>query len=48
LVARIADAGGESLDDAEPLFDLAQQQHAAIGGQQATVEIGDDRLAADR
>jgi hypothetical protein len=47
LVARIADAGGESLGDAEPLFDLAQQQHASIGGQQATVEIGDDRLAAD-
>ncbi len=39
--ARIGNAGGETVGDAEAGFDLAQRQHAAV-------EVGDDGLAADR
>ena len=47
-LARIVDAGGQTLGDTQPLLDLAQSQHAAVGRQQAAVEPGDDRLAANR
>jgi hypothetical protein len=47
-IARIADAAGEPLGDAQALLDLAQQQHAAIGRQEPAVEFGDDGLARNR
>ncbi len=46
--ARFIDAGGQALGDAEPLLDLAQHQHARVGGQLPTIEAGDDGLAGDR
>jgi hypothetical protein len=46
--ARVVDAGGQALGDAEPLLDLAQQQHAGVGGELPTVEAGDDGLAGGR
>ena len=47
-IARIVDAAGEPLGDAQPLLDLAQQQHAAVGRQQPAVELGHDGLAGNR
>jgi hypothetical protein len=46
--ARIVDAFGEAPRHAEALLDLTQRQQAAIGGERAPVEAGDDRLAGDR
>jgi len=46
--ARIVDAGGQALGNAEPLFGLAQDQHAGIGGELPAVEAGDDGFAGDR
>ena len=46
--ARIVDAGGEAVGDAEPALDLAQRQQAAVGGELPAVEAGDERLAGDR
>jgi hypothetical protein len=43
--ARIIDAGGEAASHAKALLDLSQRQQAAIGGEGAAVEAGDDRLA---
>lgn len=47
-IARIGDAAGEPLGDAQALLDLAQQQHAAIGRQVTAVEFGDDAFAGNR
>ncbi len=41
-------ASGQTISDAKAVFDLAQRQNAAIGGQQAPVEFGDNGLAGDR
>ena len=46
--ARVVDAGGEPIGDAEPLLDLAQGQQAAIGGQLSAVEAGNQGPAGDR
>ena len=46
--ARIGDASGKTVGDAEAGFDLPQRQHAAVRGELAAVETGDDRLATDR
>jgi len=45
--ARIIDASGQTPGDAKPLLDLTQRQQAAIRGEGAAVEAGDDRLAGD-
>jgi hypothetical protein len=39
--AWVVDAGGEPVGNAEPVFDLAQGQQAAIRGQLPAVEAGD-------
>ena len=46
--ARIVDAGGQAFGNAEPLLDLAQDQHAGVGGELPAVEAGDDGFAGDR
>jgi hypothetical protein len=46
--ARIVDAFGEAPRHAEALLDLTQRKQAAIGGERAPVEAGEDRLAGDR
>jgi hypothetical protein len=46
--AGIFDASRQSLGDLEPALDLGQQHNAAIRGQPAAIETGDNRLAADR
>lgn len=46
--AWIRDAGGQPLRQAEPMLDLAQRQQSAVGGEEPTIEAGDDRLARDR
>ena len=46
--ARVVDAGGQALGSAEPSLDLAQQQHAGVGGELPAVEAGDDGFAGDR
>ena len=46
--ARIVDAGGQAFGNAEPLLDLAQDQHAGVGGELPAVEAGDDGLAGGR
>jgi hypothetical protein len=46
--ARVLDAGGHAIGDAKPLLDLAQNHNAAVRRQQATIEIDDDCLAANR
>jgi len=45
---RVSHASGQAIGDAKALFDLAQHQNAAIGGQQTIVEFGDNGLAGDR
>ncbi len=45
---RVVEAGGQPVGDAEAALDLAQRQHAAIGGQATAIEAGDQGLAADR
>ena len=47
-VARIVPTARQTLGDAQPLFDLAQQQNAAVRGEKAAVEFGDDHLARNR
>jgi hypothetical protein len=46
--ARIVDAFGEAPRHAEALPDLTQRKQAAIGGERAAVEAGEDPLAGDR
>ena len=46
--AGIVETGSQAIGDAEPALDLAQRQHAAIGGQPTAVEAGDQGLAANR
>ena len=46
--ARIVDAGGETIGDAQPLLDLAQHQDAAVRRQQTTIECRNDGFAGDR
>ena len=46
--ARIGDASGKTVGDAKASFDLPQRQHAAVRGELAAVERGNDRLAAER
>jgi hypothetical protein len=46
-VARVGQAGGQGLGDPQARLDLAQQQHAAVRGEPAAIEAGDDFLAAD-
>jgi hypothetical protein len=41
-VALIVEASGQRPGEAEAAIDLAQQQHAAVGGERAAREIGDD------
>ncbi len=38
-LARIADAAGKALGDAESLLGLAEQQSAAVGGQKSAVDL---------
>jgi hypothetical protein len=47
-IARVFDASCQPFGDAEPPFDLSEQQHAAIGGQAAAIESHPYRLTADR
>jgi hypothetical protein len=47
-IARIGDAGGETVGDFEPLLDLAQNQQPAVGRQPAAIEAGDQLFALDR
>ena len=47
-IARIVDAGGETVGDFEPLLDLAQNQQTAVGRQPAAIEPGDDLVAGNR
>jgi hypothetical protein len=42
----IGETPGKLADDAEPLFDLAEQESSGVGGDGAAVKLGDD-LAAD-
>lgn len=46
FIPMIGEAVGELADDAEPLFDLAEQQSAGVGGDHAAIEIGDDFSAS--
>ena len=39
---RVFDAGGQAIGDAKALFDLAQNQNAAIRRQQTAIEFGDN------
>ena len=43
----VGETGGELADDAGQLFGLAKQQGAAVGGDVAAVEVGDDPTGAD-
>ena len=47
-IARIVDAGGETVGDLEPPLDLAQDQHTAVGRQTAAVEPGNELFAGNR
>jgi len=47
-IARIGDAGGETVGDPEPALDLAQNQQTTIGGQAAAVEAGDHFFSGNR
>lgn len=47
-ITRIVDTGGKTLGHLEPLFDLAQDQQAAVGRQLAAVKAGDDFFAGNR
>jgi hypothetical protein len=47
-IARIIDALRQPFGDAEPSLNLGQQQHAAVGGEPATIESDPYRLAANR
>jgi hypothetical protein len=46
-LAVVGEAGGELTDDAGELFGRAEQQGAAVGGEVAAVEVGDDLAAAE-
>ena len=46
--ARVTQTGGQALGQAKPLFDLAQRQQAAIGGQMRAVKARRDRSAEYR
>jgi hypothetical protein len=46
-VAVIGEAGGELSDDAGQLLGLAEQQGAAVGGDVAAVEVGEDFSGAE-
>ena len=46
-VAPVPDAARQRLGQAEPAFRLAQQNQAAVRGDQAAVEIGGHLLASD-
>jgi hypothetical protein len=46
--ARVGEAAGQALGDAEPALDLGQHQHPGVRGHAATVEGDVNRLAADR
>ena len=46
--ARIVDAASKAFSNAEPLPDLAQDQHTGVGGDLTAVEAGDDGFAGDR
>ena len=46
-VAMVGEAGGELADDAGELLDLAEQQGAAVGGDVAAVEVGEDLAGAE-
>ena len=43
--ARVLDAGGHALGDAEAALDLAQSQDSAVRRQKAAIEFGDHILA---
>ena len=47
-IARIVDAGGQTVGDLEPPLDLAQNQQTAVGGQAAAVEPGDHFFPGNR
>jgi hypothetical protein len=42
FIAMIGEAVGELLDDAELLFDLAEEESPGVGGDGSAVEVGDD------
>ena len=46
-VAMVGEAGGELADDAGELLGLAEQQGAAVGGDVAAVEVGEDLAGAE-
>ena len=47
-ITRIVDAGGQTVGDFEPAFDLVQNQQTAVGRQPAAIEPGDDLFASNR
>jgi hypothetical protein len=47
-IARVGQAGGQKIGDPQARLDLAQQQHAAVRGEPAAIETGNDFLATDR
>jgi hypothetical protein len=47
-ITRVADASGQSLGDAQPLFDLAKDEESAVGRHVIGVEAGDYLPAEDR
>jgi hypothetical protein len=46
-VAMIGEAGGELADDAGEPLGLAEQECAAVGGDVAAVEVGEDLTGAE-
>src|SRR5262249_43066346 len=46
-IAVVGEAAGELLDEAELGLDLAEEQSAAVGGDGAAVEAGDDFAGAE-
>jgi hypothetical protein len=44
----VIEAGRQPVRQAERPVDQAQRQHPTIGGRQATLETGDDRLVRDQ
>ncbi len=45
-IARVGDGRVEGIEKSDAVGDLAKEQRTGIGGEPATVEVGDDPLAA--
>jgi hypothetical protein len=46
-IAVVGEAGGELPDDPGQAFGLSEQQRAAVGGDVAAVEVGEDLAGAE-